>query len=283
MRSLFPALYYRSSRLPHLSAHSEISFLCKQPLLRLFSIQSVRLDDSSSSEAIAIPVPADTRPPLHKISPHSTTINMDAIVIFHGTATLPSFQDFSARDPRYSGCNIYFTPRQQEYESYKAEYIKALLHMMVARCPHLGYQQARSQFDLMRAQGKLECLGVKPQYRSLVPAFQTSHSAVQPSGGVVPVQANAVGTQVTNAAMQTAHVATESSRRDVVTRGGSQDQSTITMPAGTVSPKTSGHGAPREHDTRSLSVGGSSALESSSVEEASNRRHSADEQYFSRS
>ena len=72
---------------------------------------------------------------------HSIPINMDAAVIFHGRAPLLSFQEFSARDPQLSGCNVNDTARQQVYESYKAEYTEALFHIMVARCPHLTFSK----------------------------------------------------------------------------------------------------------------------------------------------
>ena len=208
---------------------------------------------------------------------------MDAGGIFHGTAPLVSFQHFSAHDPRVSGCSAGTTALQQEYESYKAEYTKALFDTMVARCSHLTFYQARRHFDLLRAQGQLEFLGVKSQYRSLAPPSQTCHRIVQPLGHRVPVQAGSSVAQATTAGLQSANAATGFSSRDVVARVGSQDQSTTTTPTGTASSESPQHGAPKGHGTRSRSVGDLSAPESSSVEAASNRRHSTDGELVPRS
>ncbi|MCJ1437346.1 hypothetical protein MMC27_006733 [Xylographa pallens] len=208
---------------------------------------------------------------------------MDAGVIFHGTAPLVSFQQFSARVPRSSGDSVAATALQQEYESYNAEYTKALLHTMVARSPNLTFYQARSHFDLLRAQGNLEFLGMKSQYRSLVPPSQTGPPAVQPSGNTVPARVGSSIAQATTAGLQSANAATGISSHDVVARVGSQDQSTTTTPTGTASSKSPQHGAPKGHDTRSRSVGGLSAPESFSVEASSNRRHSADRELVPRS
>ncbi|MCJ1382789.1 hypothetical protein MMC17_005902 [Xylographa soralifera] len=210
------------------------------------------------------------------MSHHSTTDNMDdAAVIFRGTAPLESFRQFSARDPRFSSCSVNPTARQQEYESYKAEYTETLFHTMVARCPHLTFQQARSHFDLLRARGKLEFLGVRPQHRNLVPPSQTGGPAVQASRDALPVQGGSSAVQTTTARMHSANAATGISSRDVVAQVGSQNQSTTTTPDRTASSIPPQHGALRGHNTRSRSVGG--------VEGYSNRRHSADGELVPRS
>ncbi|MCJ1400433.1 hypothetical protein MMC11_003638 [Xylographa trunciseda] len=200
----------------------------------------------------------------------------DAAAIFRDIMPLMTFRQFSAHNPQFFGCSSHATARQQEYESYKADYPEELFETMVERCQHLTVQQARSHFDFLRAQGKLQFLGVKSKSRGLVPVTRTGQLAVQPSKDAVAGQGFGDAAQSKTAQIGPAHGGPNTGSCGVAGRLRILGQPTMTTPSGTSSSVTLQHTVSRGHDTRTRSLGSSFALGSSLLAAPSNRRRSAD-------